>query len=66
MYLLDVKTFKELLDITDDIYYKLNNNINENNFWNLYYIFINLYNNYYINSNIIVSNIEEVKEYLNI
>ncbi len=66
MYLLDVKTFRELLDITNDIYYKLNNNINENNFWNLYDIFINLYNNYYINSNIIVSNTEEVKEYLNI
>ena len=66
MYLLDVKTFRELLDITNDIYYKLNNNINENNFWNLYDIFINLYNNYYINSNIIVSHTEEVKEYLNI
>ena len=66
MYLLDVKTFRELLDITNDIYYKLNNNINENNFWNLYDIFINLYNNYYINSNIRVSNTEEVKEYLNI
>lgn len=66
MYLLDVKTFRELLNITNDIYYKLNNDIIENDFWNLYDIFINLYNNYYINSNIIVSNIEEVKEYLNI
>lgn len=66
MYLLDVKTFRELLDITNNIYYKLNNNINENNFWNLYDIFINLYNNYYINSDIIISNTKEVKEYLNI
>lgn len=66
MYLLDVKTFRELLDITNNIYYKLNNNINENNFWNLYDIFINLYNNYYINSDIIISNAKEVKKYLNI
>lgn len=66
MYLLNAKTFTELLEITNNIYDDLNNTLNESEFWKYYDNLLSIYHNYYEHYNEIISKTDEAKKYLNI
>ncbi len=66
MYLLNAKTFTELLKITSNIYDDLNDTLNESEFWKYYDEFLSIYHNYYNHCKEIISETDEVKKYLNI